>query len=57
MAIFKVGNIDYSNRVIAGSYNVQTKPVYTSWNDADGEEIPFEVIAWKRIPEPYKERD
>ena len=28
-----------------------------SWNDADGEEIPFEVIAWKRIPEPYKERD
>lgn len=38
MAIFKVGNIDYSNRVIAGSYNVQTKPVYTSWNDADGVE-------------------
>lgn len=28
-----------------------------SWNDADGEEIPFEVIEWKRIPEPYKERD
>ena len=35
MAIFKVGNIDYSNRVIAGSYNVQTKPVYSSWYDAD----------------------
>lgn len=25
-----------------------------SWNDADGEEIPFEVIAWKKRPEPYQ---
>lgn len=25
------------------------------WNDADGEEIPFEVIAWMPLPEPYKE--
>lgn len=24
------------------------------WNDADGEEIPFEVIAWMPLPEPYK---
>ena len=28
-----------------------------SWNDADGEEIPFEVIAWMPLPEPYKEND
>lgn len=26
------------------------------WNDADGEEVPFEVIAWKKLPEPYKEK-
>ena len=25
-----------------------------SWNDADGEEIPFEVIAWKKLPTPYQ---
>ena len=25
------------------------------WNDADGETIPFEVIAWMPLPEPYKE--
>lgn len=25
-----------------------------SWNDEDGEEIPFEVIAWMPLPEPYK---
>ena len=25
-----------------------------SWNDADGEEIPFEVIAWQQLPKPYK---
>lgn len=48
MAIFKVGNIDYSNRVIAGSYNVQTKPVYTSWNDANGVEHRQLVRATKR---------
>ncbi len=23
------------------------------WNDADGEEIPFDVIAWMPLPEPY----
>jgi hypothetical protein len=48
MAIFKVGNIDYSNRVIAGSYNVQSKPVYTSWNDADGVEHRRLARATKR---------
>ena len=26
------------------------------WNDADGEQCPFEVIAWMPIPEPYTER-
>ena len=24
------------------------------WNDADGEQCPFEVLAWWRLPEPYK---
>lgn len=28
-----------------------------TWNDADGKEIPFEVIAWMPIPKPYKECD
>lgn len=26
-----------------------------TWNDGDGEEIPFEVIAWMPLPKPYKE--
>ena len=25
-----------------------------TWNDADGEEIPFEVIAWQPLPAPYQ---
>ena len=25
-----------------------------TWNDADGEPISFEVIAWQPLPEPYK---
>lgn len=25
------------------------------WNDADGEEIPFEAIAWTPLPEAYRE--
>ena len=25
-----------------------------TWNDADGEEIPFEVIAWQKLPHPYQ---
>ena len=24
------------------------------WNDADGEQCPFEVIAWMPLPEPWK---
>ena len=28
-----------------------------SWNDADGNVIPFEVIAWQPLPEPFKECD
>lgn len=24
------------------------------WNDADGETIPFEVLAWKKLPAPYQ---
>lgn len=25
------------------------------WNDDDGEQCPFEVIAWMPLPKPYKE--
>lgn len=25
------------------------------WNDAEGEECPFEVIAWMKLPTAYKE--
>lgn len=25
------------------------------WNDDDGEQCPFEVIAWMPLPEPYRE--
>ena len=28
-----------------------------SWNDSDGNVIPFEVIAWQPLPEPFKECD
>lgn len=24
------------------------------WNDADGEQCPFEVLAWMPLPEPYE---
>ena len=24
------------------------------WNDGDGEQCPFEVIAWWKLPEPFK---
>lgn len=27
-----------------------------NWNDGDGEEISFEVIAWMPLPKPYKEK-
>ena len=27
------------------------------WNNADGEKIPFEVIAWMPLPEPYQESE
>lgn len=26
------------------------------WNDVEGEQCPFEVIAWMPLPEPYKDR-
>ena len=28
-----------------------------SWNDSDGNVIPFEVIAWQPLPETYKESE
>lgn len=27
------------------------------WNDGEGEQCPFEVIAWMPLPEPYKEEE
>ena len=39
MAImFKVGNNDYSNRVVAEGYEVQKKDLYDSWTDANGKD-------------------
>lgn len=28
-----------------------------NWNDADGDSIPFEVIAWMPLPQPYSESE
>ena len=28
-----------------------------TWNDADGEEIPFEVVAWQKLPLPFKDKE
>lgn len=36
MIMFKIGARDYSNRVIAGSYQINTEPVYKSWQDQNG---------------------
>lgn len=36
MVMFKVGAGDYSDRVIAGSYNVNSQNVYKSWQDING---------------------
>ena len=27
------------------------------WNDGDGQQCPFEVIAWMPLPEPYERRE
>lgn len=36
MAImFKIGDIDYSNRVLSGSYAMQSNDVYDTWTDAN----------------------
>lgn len=35
MIMFKIGDIDYSNRVIASNYNVNSEDVYTVWTDAN----------------------
>lgn len=34
--MFKVGATDYSSRVISGTYEVQTNPLYEEWTDANG---------------------
>lgn len=35
MVMFKIGDVDYSNRVIANNYTVEQKEVYTAWQDAN----------------------
>lgn len=36
--MFKVGNTDYSNKVIGKDYQVQNLPQYKAWVDANGQE-------------------
>lgn len=38
MIMFKIGTSDYSNRVIAGSYSVNSQDEYKSWKDMNGKE-------------------
>ena len=33
--LFKIGNNDYTNRITVPSYNVNDKPIYTSWTDSN----------------------
>lgn len=40
--------------------NIYPEPVGwdgKSWNNSDGKEIPFEVLAWMPLPKPYKESE
>lgn len=40
--------------------NIYPEPVGwdgKSWNNSDGHEISFEVLAWMPLPDPYKECD
>lgn len=34
--VFKVGNVDYSSKVIVDTYNVNRIDIYTEWEDANG---------------------
>lgn len=34
--VFKVGNNDYSDKVVMDTYNVNRIDIYTSWEDANG---------------------
>lgn len=38
MIMFKIGTVDYSNRVIAERYRIAKEPQYESWKDASGTE-------------------
>ena len=35
---FKIGETDYSNRVVSGTYKVQNYEIYTSWKDGNKRE-------------------
>lgn len=45
--VFKVGNVDYSSKVLVDTYNVNRIDVYTEWEDANG--ITHRNIYRKRI--------
>lgn len=34
--MFKVGTVDYTARIISGSYQVQTNDLFEEWTDANG---------------------
>lgn len=36
MAVFKIEESDFSGHMIAGTYSVIRRPVYSTWNDGNG---------------------
>jgi len=36
MAVFKIGNVDFSGHVIAGTYSIKNVDVFATWDDGDG---------------------
>lgn len=34
--MFKVGTVDYTSRIVSGSYQIQTNDLYEEWTDANG---------------------
>lgn len=59
--VFKINLTDFSDHVIAGSYKVNSEPIYTEWTDANGtahrEKIRDKVSGsfdmWYRTAEGY----
>lgn len=34
--VFVINNVDFSNHVLAGTYDIGDVPIYTEWTDANG---------------------